>query len=32
MKLIEKALSIHETKNTFLPEPSNAENITFNNG
>lgn len=31
MKLIEKALSINETKHTFLPEPSNLENITFNN-
>mgnify|MGYP006981760604 CR=1 FL=1 len=32
MTLIEKALSIYVTKNTFFPEPSNSVNMTFNNG
>jgi prepilin-type N-terminal cleavage/methylation domain-containing protein len=32
MRLIEKALSLYVTTNSFFPEPSNSVNMTFNNG
>lgn len=31
LRLIEKALSIYVTTNSFFPEPSNSQNITINN-
>lgn len=31
MRLIEKALSLYVTTNSFFPEPSNSVNMTFNN-